>query len=311
MLSLHLKCPVPFSFRDVVFSHGWLRLAPYHWEEDRNRLSRREALPGGGCCTLALEPTESEAAPGVLLSADAPPEAGPALLSRARWMLALDDDLSGFHALCREDPGLRYAAEQGQGRLLRSPTVWEDAVKTLLSVNTTWRQTVATAGHLVTLTEARCGGAFPPPESIAAAGPDALRAHCRLGYRADWIHRLAVALAEGSLDLEALKDPTLPEAEVAEGLRGIRGFGPYAVAHLQMLLGRYDVLPLDSWLRATVRQGWFGGEPVADRAIAAAFERYRPYRSLAFRFYDWNGALRKQVWTAPDGAALPAGPGQD
>ena len=95
---------------------------------------------------------------------------------------------------------------------------------------------------------------------------------------------------EGRLDLEALKDPSLPTEEVEARLRSLRGIGPYAAANVLMLLGRYDHLPVDSWLRATVRRAWFEGRDVPDRELIAAFEPFRPYRTLAWRFYDWCGA---------------------
>ena len=44
-------------------------------------------------------------------------------------MLRLDEDLSRFYALVREDAELSWCA-LGAGRMLRAPTVFEDVVKT-------------------------------------------------------------------------------------------------------------------------------------------------------------------------------------
>lgn len=296
MLNFHLPVPEPFHFRDVVFSHGWLRLLPYRWEEETETLSRVDRLTSGRRVRWEMRADPG----GVAVSADAAAESIPELASLARWVLAVEDRLEGFHDLCREEPGLRTAGERGQGRILRCPTVWEDLVKTLFSVNTTWRQTISMTEKLVTLCgEAGTDGewAFPSPETVAELEPDLLQRECRVGYRAEPLSRLARAVAEGAVDLESLKDPSLPDTEVERRLLALRGIGPYAAANVMMLLARYDHLPVDSWLRKTVRDGWFGGEAVPDREILTRFERFRPYRTLVYRFYDWEGAMRTGVWT--------------
>lgn len=289
MRRVELSVPGPFHFVDVVLSHGWLYLPPYHWDAERQALSRVERLPSGERVRMELRGISG----GVELATDAGEEAAAELIRRARWILALDEDFSAFHQLCAGEPGLAGAAERGQGRILRCPTVWEDLVKTLFSVNTTWRQTVAMTANLVALCgEAGPDGkpAFPTPAAVAAIDAETLQQQCRVGYRAQPLHLLATSLAEGSLDLETLKDASLPDEEVESRLRALRGIGPYAAANMLMLLGRYDHLPVDSWLRKTVRDGWFGGAAVSDREIEARFAPFRPYRTLVYRFYAWGEA---------------------
>ncbi|HEU4754847.1 MAG TPA: Fe-S cluster assembly protein HesB [Armatimonadota bacterium] len=289
MIDLVLPVPAPFHFRDVVFSHGWLYLLPFRWNAETGTLSRAERLPSGRPAQLQL----SGAPGGVRLRSDAPEAHAPALVERVRWMLALDEEFSEFHALCAGEPGLRHAAGRGQGRILRSPTVWEDVVKTLFSVNTTWGQTVGMTRNLVELCgEPHAAGdrCFPEPAAVAAVPVDDLQRVCRVGYRAEPLSRLARGIVEGRIDLEGLKDRSLPTAEVEARLRALRGIGPYAAANVLMLLGHYDHLPVDSWFRDTVRGAWFGGRETHDRDLVAAFDRFRPYRTLVYRFYDWNGS---------------------
>ena len=60
------------------------------------------------------------------------------------------------------------------------------------------------------------------------------------------------SVASGALDLEELAtaDPDeLPDDEVAARLLALPGVGPYAAAHIMMLIGRYSPLVLDSWTR--------------------------------------------------------------
>ncbi|MFN3653173.1 MAG: DNA-3-methyladenine glycosylase family protein [Armatimonadota bacterium] len=295
MLQFHLLPPPRFRFRDVVFSHGWLRLAPYTWDAESETLFRTELLPSGSVSRLQLR----ETADGVEVRADAGPEYREELERRVRWVLALDEQFDPFHQLCEADPGLREAAEHGKGRILRCPTVWEDLVKTLFSVNTTWRQTVAMTDRFVRLAgvpHPDGSRAFPTPEAAADFDEVTLQRECRVGYRAGPLRELARAVAESRLDLEALKDPALSEAEVEGRLRALRGIGPYAAANVLMLLGRYDHLPVDSWFRKTVRDAWFGGRDVPDRELVLTFDRFRPYRTLVYLFYDWEGAMRREVW---------------
>ena len=75
----------------------------------------------------------------VLARLDAAHEAE--LVAAVRWVLRLDESFTDFHALCEQHPGLRSAGRCRLGRLLRSPTVWEDTAKTLLTTCTTWSRT--------------------------------------------------------------------------------------------------------------------------------------------------------------------------
>ena len=119
------------------------------------------------------------------------------------------------------------------------------------------------------------------PDALAAADESFYRDVARAGYRGAYLRALAVDVAEGRLDIEAFDDPALPDADVAECLLGIAGVGPYAVAHMMMLLGRYHRLILDSWTRPKYRR--VSGRPrVTDKGIERAFRRYGQFAGLAF-----------------------------
>jgi 3-methyladenine DNA glycosylase/8-oxoguanine DNA glycosylase len=55
--------------------------------------------------------------------------ADPEVKNTVAHMFRLDEDLSGFYALVRDDE-LAWCA-LGAGRMLRAPTVFEDVVKTI------------------------------------------------------------------------------------------------------------------------------------------------------------------------------------
>jgi N-glycosylase/DNA lyase len=200
-------------------------------------------------------------------------------------MLRLDEDLSGFYAVAARDPELAWVTA-GAGRMLRSPTVFEDVVKTLCTTNCAWSGTVRMVSAIVGELGPAATGAptcrgFPSPAAMAQA-PDAFyRDVARAGYRGPYLRSLATGVADGTLDLESLDDPERPDDEVAQTLLALPGIGPYAMAHIMMLLGRYRRLILDSWTRPTYRR--LSGRPrVTDKGIARAFARYRQFAGLAF-----------------------------
>jgi 3-methyladenine DNA glycosylase/8-oxoguanine DNA glycosylase len=211
---------------------------------------------------------------------------GRGVLPVVRHMLRLDEDLSGFYALIADDPELAWAA-RGAGRMLRSPTVFEDVVKTICTTNCAWSGTVRMVGALVD----RLGeGAFPSPKAMAEAEPSFYRDVVRAGYRGAYLRSLAASVADGTVDLEALRDPALPDEEVAARLLALPGVGPYAAAHVMTLgVGRYRPLILDSWTRPTYAR-LAGRRAVSDRTIERRFRRYGDYAGLAFWLYltrDW------------------------
>jgi N-glycosylase/DNA lyase len=212
------------------------------------------------------------------------------VLDAVRYMLRLDDDLSAFYAVASEDPELAWAAA-GAGRMMRSPTVFEDVVKTICTTNCAWSATVRMTTALVDHLGAPAPDgrrAFPSPAAMAEADEDFYRDVVRAGYRGGYLRSLAATVADGILDLELLNDPSLGDEEVAERLMALPGCGPYATAHMMMLLGRYSRLILDSWTRPTYAR--LNGRKAADKTIERRFRRYRDYAGLAFWLYltrDW------------------------
>jgi 3-methyladenine DNA glycosylase/8-oxoguanine DNA glycosylase len=211
-------------------------------------------------------------------------------LPTLRHMLRLDDDLSPFYALAAGDPELGWAAV-GAGRMLRSPTVFEDVVKTICTTNCAWSGTVRMVGALVEHLGARAPDgrhAFPGATAMAEADDGFYKDVVRAGYRGPYLRSLAASVASGALDLEQLNDPELPEDEVAERLLALPGVGPYAAAHVMTTsLGRYRRLIFDSWTRPTYAR--LNGRKASDRTIERRFRRYRDYAGLAFWLYLTRG----------------------
>jgi N-glycosylase/DNA lyase len=270
----------PVGFARTLLSHGVAELPPNVVAPDGSTLET--VLPANGKAWLVRVTHGSARWAELEVPARAPADELAAVI---RHMLRLDDDLSVFYARAADDPELAWVAD-GAGRMLRSPTVFEDLVKTICTTNCTWSATQRMVGALVgelgtPAVGARQRRTFPTPAAMAAAGEDFYAGVAKAGYRGAYLHTIATDVAEGRLDLERLNDPELPDAEVEERLIGLPGVGPYACAHMMMLLGRYSQLILDSWTRPTYRR--VAGRPrITDKGIQKAFRRYREYAGLAF-----------------------------
>ncbi|MGH2731051.1 MAG: DNA-3-methyladenine glycosylase family protein [Actinomycetota bacterium] len=214
------------------------------------------------------------------------------LMTTLRHVLGLDENLSEFYALAASDPDLEWVTS-GAGRMIRSPTVFETVAKTICTTNCSWaatrRMVHALVEHLGEPAVGAAGRAFPTPEALASAGDGFLREVARAGYRGPYLIALAHQVLDG-LDLEQL-DPSggLHDDEVYERLLELPGVGPYAAAHIMMMLGRHSRLILDSWTRPKYAR-LVGRKRVADATIVRRFRRYGPYAGLAFWLFlthDW------------------------
>jgi len=279
----------PVDLWRTLTSHGVAALPPNVLDEEERVLETTLALPRGRARTIRI----GAGRPGhALVEAEGRVSAadGTVLAETAAHMLRLDADLSGFYEVAAQDPDLAWATE-GAGRMVRGPTVFEDVVKTICTTNCTWSATVRMVSALVAQlgVEAPDGRrAFPTPAAMAAASESFYRDVARTGYRGAYLRSLARDVARGSLDLEALDDPVLPDDEVAATLLALPGCGPYATAHMMMLLGRYSQLILDSWTRPKYAR--LNGRKASDKTIERRFRRYGDYAGLAFWLYltrDW------------------------
>jgi 3-methyladenine DNA glycosylase/8-oxoguanine DNA glycosylase len=276
----------PVDFARTLLSHGVADLPPNVIAPDGSAIET--VLPAGGRAWVVA--VRAGAAGRARLTAGAgatPPPARvrDALAAQIRHMLRLDEDLSAFYGAAAADPALSWVTE-GAGRMLRSPTVFEDVVKTICTTNTAWSGTERMVGAIVSELGTPAAGAperraFPTAAQLAQADEQFFRDVARAGYRGPYLRALAADVAEGRLDLEEFNDPELPDAEVAERLLALQGVGPYAMAHVMMLIGRYERLILDSWTRPTYRR--LSGKPrLTDKGIERAFRRYREFAGLAF-----------------------------
>jgi 3-methyladenine DNA glycosylase/8-oxoguanine DNA glycosylase len=271
----------PISFARTIHSHGCARLPPAT-VQDEPLVYQRAFRVGERVVNATMRARD-----GKLVVETARRlgrrDAAAIEVATAR-MFRLGDDLSPFYAQIANDDSLAWAA-CGAGRILASPSVFEDVIKTICTTNCAWSATIRMTRALTELG----GGAFPAP-SVMAQAPDAwFREVARMGYRGAYVQTIAREVAEGKLDLEALWDKRRSDDEVEAALLELPGIGPYGAAHVMQLLGRHRQLVLDSWTRPEYRR-LAGKKRAADSTIRRAFARYASYAGLAFWLYltrDW------------------------
>jgi 3-methyladenine DNA glycosylase/8-oxoguanine DNA glycosylase len=293
-MKLTLPARKPFNFSSVVNSHGWRQLAPFSYDEDASALGYILRLSNARVIELRM----SDGKDSVIVETDRLNKTEQKDVTDAvAWMFGLDMDFSAFYAASRAEPKLARVKKQALGRVLRSPTLFEDVIKTILTTNTLWGATKNMTRKLVDEFGATDNTnyairttqhAFPTPEAIAASNPETIKEKIRVGYRAPAIHELAVRVASGNYDLEALKYSSLSTLELRKELLTINGVGPYAAANLLLILGRSDFIPIDSWALKLVSHEWYRGNPITAREVEKRFEKWGEFKGLAFWFWDWK-----------------------
>jgi 3-methyladenine DNA glycosylase/8-oxoguanine DNA glycosylase len=285
----------PVDLWRTLVSHGVAALPPSELDEDTRVLTVTVPLSRAKPRTIRIREGRRGTARIEVLGPVPGDRVKQELRQVVAQMLNLDEDLSPLYAAAASDTELSWIVA-GAGRMFRSPTVFEDVVKTICTTNTTWSATERMVGALVEQlgdeSAGRFGRAFPMPAVMASASEAFYRDVVRAGYRGAYLKTLATAVAAGSLDLEELRtagpDELLDE-EVAARLLALPGVGPYAAAHVMMLLGRHSRLILDSWTRPKYAR-LNGRRKASDRQIERRFKRYGPHAGLAFWLYltrDW------------------------
>jgi 3-methyladenine DNA glycosylase/8-oxoguanine DNA glycosylase len=277
---IRLSTPPDFSFQETLAAHGWRRLLPFVWQEDTQTLERVEALADGSVMRLWVR----EAGGAVSVEIDGSGDEMEVVL-RVRRMLQLDLPLEGFHAYCRTRPELAHLVEHKRGRMLRCPTLFEDTVKVIATSNTTWVQTIAMTARLVSGFGTE-GLAFPNAHQIAAVPLEEFAAKARMGYRSAYVHAIATAIYDGTLDLEGWQDTKMAAGDLRNRLLSLPGIGPYGAACLMLYLGKPEHVNTDSVARALLSQKL--GRLVTDKEVNSFFEDHGEWRGLVYNFYPWK-----------------------
>jgi len=199
--------------------------------------------------------------------------------------LRIDEDFTEFFHEARKHKQYLWIPRMRVGRLLRAPTVFEDVVKMICTTNCSWALTENMVGNLTTKLGVALGDSlysFPTPEVISGVNESFLRKEIKLGYRSPYILELAQRITEGELDLESWRSSSLPTEELYEQALTVKGMGTYAAGNILRLLGRYDYLALDSWVRKKFSDLHHHGRAVSDRTIEKHYKSFGKWKGLFF-----------------------------
>lgn len=281
-MEISIATPPTFNFKRTVISHGWCELLPFRMDRENWVLSRVLDLKGVRPVTLSI--TATKRALRINTSRRLSQAASKKVADDVRHMLRLDDDMGEFYRLLAQDGDFSWIPTEGAGRLLRSPTVFEDLVKMICTTNCSWALTEKmVAGLVESLGRESDDGrrTFPTPEAMALMPLKFYVNEVRSGYRAAYLKELADRVASGELDVEAWIRSPLSTSDLIKEMRGVKGVGPYAAENLLKLLGRYDGLALDSWTRAKFFVVRNKGRKTTDKRIARYYSRFNEWRGLA------------------------------
>lgn len=166
----------------------------------------------------------------------------------------LDRDYTYIKEVLCEDKTLKNACALAGGIRVLKQDPWECLCSFIISQNNN-------IPRIKKLVEALCrecgektadGYAFPIPEAIADLGVDRLR-EMKTGFRAAYIYDAATKVAEGSIDLEGLKELDTDTA-LCE-LQKIKGVGLKVASCVALFgLNKLDTFPVDVWIKRVLEK---------------------------------------------------------
>jgi DNA-3-methyladenine glycosylase II len=203
-------------------------------------------------------------------------------------LLGLNIDLTAFYRFAAHDRRLGPLARRFRGmKPPRFATVFECAINAMACQQVTLTLGVRLLSRLAAAYGTAFGDgddavhAFPRPEELARLSPAILQ---QLGFsrqKGRAMIELALAVAEGRLDLEGLAD--LPDDEAVNRLRELRGVGRWTAEYVLLRgLGRTHVFPGDDVGGRNNLQRWLG--------LAKALD-YEGVRRVVSRWSDFPGLV--------------------
>jgi len=247
--TIKLNCPEHYDLHMTCHAHGWKNLAPFKWSDDSNSLSF--------VALIGEEPIDIEVVQNgksVTATLHSHRKLDRKSLNDARQTITRSLDLS-----TETDKLLEVAEkfgedyvnliENGAGRMLHAPTLWEDAAKTLFTTNCSWSLTKKMCKSACSdrFSKPAPSGSYPFPtaETLSEYSAQTIGELIPVGYRADYLIELSKRFSEDPL-LGDIESNGYRYTEADQYVRKSKGFGDYACSHLLVLAGYYDKIPVDT-----------------------------------------------------------------
>ena len=189
------------------------------------------------------------------------PDDEAALAPSVRDYLRLRDDLEGICRSISLDDRINAAIAQYRGMRILRQDPWECLVSFICSATSNIPRIGANVEDMSTHfgcpieVDGRLRHTFPTPGELAVAGETRLR-HLRLGFRAKYVAAVAGMVADGEVDLFALREA--PYEEALDALTSLPGVGD-KVANCVLLfsLDKLEAFPVDVWIRRALKEWYF------------------------------------------------------
>ena len=285
-----------FSLAQAICSYGYFRLPPNQWipsldgDEDHGVFGRPLRYGTDGLMERSIEVKvgQSVGEDGLVsLWLFLPEKMEVAhekqLVEQVYRIVRKDFDLKRFHEKHEE------AKARGFGRTFRSPTLFEDMIKTLTNCNVTWKRTMQ-MNHLL-CKHVGHGSAFPTAHELAEFDPAVLKDRCKVGYRASWMVRLAQQVVSKEVNVDWMEHSARTHEELFPELLKIKGFAKFACYNVLQLLGHHDAFPFDTETVRLLKEKHGIVAPSKEALFGKAkrmYDTYEPYQFLAYWFDLWN-----------------------
>ena len=238
------------------------------------------------------------------------------LVPKFRHYLRLDDDLPRIYADITQDANVSAQVDRYPGLRVLRQEPWECLVAYICSANSNIETIHLNMERLSnefgsTLKLANpdpgTGGpacfkrhTFPSPADLAEAGEAELR-RLKLGFRAPYVYRAALAVLEGRLDLRRLTGASYEETK--SELMALKGIGDKIADCIALMsLEKLEAFPIDVWVRRALADWYFPGQrtPTNRTLLPWAQEYFGRYAGYANQYLFHGRRLRDKMATQPE-----------
>lgn len=291
---LTLKCPEYYDLYMTCHVHGWKNLAPFEWDYEKIAL-RFAAFVGKQPVDILVRQIADTVKVTLTSDKRLNKVVKSDVVSIVSRSLGLGTDVSGLLKTAQKiGPEYLVLIKKGAARLLRAPTLWEDAAKTLFTTNCTWSltQQMCAAACSKRFSRAAPSGSypFPPPHIIAEYTPKQIQKQMPVGYRSEYLIALAKRFSKDST-LSGIETNGFSYKEADKLVRSLKGFGDYAVAHLLILCGYFNEIPVDTVVVSYLKKNYRIRKPTS--FIDRKYEKWRAYKWWGLKL---EKMMRNQNW---------------
>jgi len=287
-------CPDNYCLEMTCHIHGWKNLSPFEWNPEDNSLSF--ACWAGDWPVDVKTIQSGKTIKAFIKSHNSLDDKNKEELScLIRRSLGLDTDTKNLLKKAKQ-LGAEYErlVLSGAGRMLRTPTLWEDAAKTLFTTNCSWSLTKK-------MCQAACSDKFckptpkgrypfPMPEIFVQFESFDLKKLMPIGYRSEYFINLAKHFSQ---------DPSLKGIEINgydyqtayQLVSSLRGFGPYASTHLMLICGYFDRIPVDTVVISYLKSNYRFRKPEA--FIDRHYKKWKEYKWWGLKL---EKILKRENW---------------